>query len=117
MTLKAVGREEVHKYGVAKIDHGYITGIVEKPTRDQAPSNLVNFSPFIIPHEMFDHLEKTSPDPKSGEVYPWESLQYFMDRNQVVSCVVDAPLWDTGNVEARRQANIEWEAIEQCFAS
>jgi len=115
MTLKEVWWEDVHKYGVAKIEHGHITGIVEKPSRDDAPSNLVNFSPFIIPHAMFDRLEKTQPDPRSGEIYPWEAFQYFMDKSEVVPCVVDAPLWDTGNVDARRQANIEWEKIEECF--
>jgi UTP--glucose-1-phosphate uridylyltransferase len=65
MTLKEVERDEVQKYGVAEIKDGHITRIVEKPSRENAPSNLVNFSPFIIPHSMFDRLEQTQPDPKT----------------------------------------------------
>jgi hypothetical protein len=39
-----------------------------------------------------------------------------MNAGEVVPCIVSDPIWDTGNVEARRQANVEWEKIEACFS-
>lgn len=40
--------EQVEKYGVLKVDGGLLTGIYEKPKREEAPSNLINISKFIM---------------------------------------------------------------------
>ena len=48
MLATEIPMEMVEKYGVLKVDDGLLTGIYEKPKREDAPSNLINISKFIM---------------------------------------------------------------------
>lgn len=47
-----VPREEVKKYGVLSVTEGSLTGVVEKPEPEVAPSNLINVSKYILTPEI-----------------------------------------------------------------
>lgn len=49
-------RIDVENFGVAKIEHNRIITFIEKPPRDQAPSNLINTGIFIINPSIFQEL-------------------------------------------------------------
>lgn len=105
MALKEIPREQVHKYGVVAIQDNLIKDIVEKPAREDAPSNLVTFSPYIVPPRFLELLQDAQADSQSGEVYPRDALKDIMHNEWVFAYVSDAPLRDTGNPEARFHAN------------
>ncbi len=48
--------EEVEKYGVLKVDDGKLTGIYEKPKREDAPSNLINISKYIMSPKLLERI-------------------------------------------------------------
>ena len=48
ITMSLTTRDDVEHFGVAKLDGDKISGFVEKPSREEAPSNLINAGAFII---------------------------------------------------------------------
>lgn len=44
--------DQVEKYGVLKVEKGLLTGIYEKPKKENAPSNLINISKYIMSAEL-----------------------------------------------------------------
>jgi len=70
--------EVIHNYGVVDgtpvSDRVYkIKGLVEKPPRDQAPSNLTIVGRYILPPQIFQCLENTEPGAK-GEIQLTDGL-------------------------------------------
>lgn len=50
--------EEVERYGVLKVDDGTLSGIYEKPKKEEAPSNLINISKYIMSAELLQRIVK-----------------------------------------------------------
>src|SRR5208283_426772 len=46
ITMALTKREDVENFGVAKLENGKIAEFVEKPKREEAPSNLINAGAF-----------------------------------------------------------------------
>ena len=70
--------EVIHNYGVVDgtpvSDRTYkIQGLVEKPSREQAPSNLTIVGRYILPPQIFRCLENTQPGAK-GEIQLTDGL-------------------------------------------
>ena len=53
-----IPREKVEKYGVLSEKDGNLVGVVEKPTPEEAPSNLINVSKYIMTPELLDKIVK-----------------------------------------------------------
>jgi UTP--glucose-1-phosphate uridylyltransferase len=51
-----------------------ITGLVEKPSRENAPSNYAVIGRYVLRPEIFDILEKTAPG-KGGEIQLTDALE------------------------------------------
>ena len=80
-------REDVENWGVVELYAGKIVGFVEKPKREDAPSNLINAGAFIVNPEVLSLL----PDGvsnierecfqklagKDGKVYAYEHKGYW----------------------------------------
>jgi mannose-1-phosphate guanylyltransferase len=62
ITMVLTPREDVEHFGVAKLENHKIIKFVEKPSREDAPSNLINAGAFIIDPECLLML----PDGKSN---------------------------------------------------
>ncbi len=61
IAVEEVARDEVSSYGIVGIEPGEgplwpITSMVEKPTREEAPSNLIIMGRYILQPEIFDIL-------------------------------------------------------------
>tara|TARA_Y100000310_G_C20361108_1_gene659009 strand:- start:45 stop:737 length:693 start_codon:yes stop_codon:yes gene_type:complete len=48
ITMALTPREDVQNFGVAKLENDKIVGFVEKPSKQQAPTNLINAGAFVI---------------------------------------------------------------------
>lgn len=80
--LYTVPKEKIPHYGVVgveKIAHRLykIKKIVEKPTLDQAPSDLAIVGRYILTPEVFEYLKKAKPN-KNNELYLAEVLNNQM---------------------------------------
>jgi len=62
ITMALTPREDVEFFGVAKLDGSKIVEFVEKPKREDAPSNLINAGAFIVDPECL----KILPEGKSS---------------------------------------------------
>jgi mannose-1-phosphate guanylyltransferase len=56
VTMALTPREDVENFGVATLEGNKIIGFVEKPKREEAPSNLINAGAFIVNKKSLDIL-------------------------------------------------------------
>jgi UTP--glucose-1-phosphate uridylyltransferase len=80
VALLEVDPSQIHLYGAAAIettddpDVVRITGLVEKPAAEDAPSNLAIIGRYVLRPEVFDVLEHTAPG-KGNEIQLTDALQ------------------------------------------
>lgn len=99
-----VAWEEVHNYGVVKIEWEIIKEIVEKPKREDAPSNLVCNGVYLLPKEIFDYIKKTPLDEKRGEYLLPDTLNLLMKERDVAYVKVE-PFRDIWDMKMLMKAN------------
>ncbi|MGA1767716.1 MAG: UTP--glucose-1-phosphate uridylyltransferase GalU [Aquiluna sp.] len=91
VALMEVPKEQIHLYGVASIgaqesDVVEVTGLVEKPEADKAPSNLAVIGRYVLRPEMFEILESTQPG-RGGEIQLTDALQHAAKNPEVAGGV------------------------------
>ncbi len=80
VALLEVDPDDIHLYGAAMVeptetdDVVRITGLVEKPSKETAPSNLAIIGRYVLKPEIFSILEHTEPG-KGGEIQLTDALQ------------------------------------------
>jgi UTP--glucose-1-phosphate uridylyltransferase len=80
IALMEVDPSTIHMYGCAAVeptddpDVVRVTGLVEKPALEDAPSNLAIIGRYVLTPEVFDVLERTAPG-KGGEIQLTDALQ------------------------------------------
>jgi UTP--glucose-1-phosphate uridylyltransferase len=80
VALLEVDPDQIHLYGAAQVeatdteDVVRVTGLVEKPSKEHAPSNLAIIGRYVLRPEVFSVLEKTEPG-KGGEIQLTDALQ------------------------------------------
>ncbi|WP_395242433.1 UTP--glucose-1-phosphate uridylyltransferase GalU [Agromyces sp. MMS24-K17] len=79
VALLEVDPDSIHMYGAAEVeptddpDVVRITGLVEKPAKEDAPSNYAVIGRYVLKPEVFDVLERTKPG-KGGEIQLTDAL-------------------------------------------
>jgi len=58
-TMAVVPVENPEHYGVVNLEESYVTGIIEKPKFEAAPSNLANAGIYVFSTKIFDNIKKT----------------------------------------------------------
>ncbi|MGC5171677.1 UTP--glucose-1-phosphate uridylyltransferase GalU [Micromonospora sp. DT81.3] len=80
IALMEVDPDQIHLYGAAAVeptdnpDVVKVTGLVEKPSKEDAPSNLAVIGRYVLTPQVFDILERTEPG-KGGEIQLTDALQ------------------------------------------
>ncbi|SDK24208.1 UDP-glucose pyrophosphorylase [Cryobacterium psychrotolerans] len=80
VALMEVDPSQIHMYGAAAIEETddpdvvRVTGLVEKPSAADAPSNLAIIGRYVLRPEVFDVLEHTKPG-KGNEIQLTDALQ------------------------------------------
>lgn len=98
--------EDVSKYGVIQVDdNGNYVQIVEKPKPDEAPSNLINISKYVLTKEVIDACRELAPSPR-GEYELPDAVNNFVARGGSVKVVTaEGQYLDGGSVEGWLHAN------------
>ena len=102
LAIEEVGPQEVHKYGVIagnQLEENIymISSMVEKPSADEAPSNLAIIGRYILTPDIFDILRRTPPG-KNGELQITDALQTQARENMVLAYQFDGRRFDCGSV-------------------
>lgn len=114
--VERVPRERVPFYGIvdAVPDHNSRWGdkvqrvrdLVEKPTVEQAPSNLGITGRYVLPPEIFEYLEETKPG-AGGEIQLTDGLRRLAAENRLMACIYDGRTHDAGDKLGFLQATVE----------
>ena len=110
LCLEDVPRDRVSKYGIVAIDEAAskprlkkISGLVEKPKPENAPSTLGIVGKYLIPRSTFDVLAKVQHGPGS-EVRLIDALKMQLDSTPTYGWIAEGKRLDTGTPEGYKEA-------------
>jgi UTP--glucose-1-phosphate uridylyltransferase len=111
--LKQVPMSEVSAYGCVETTGApdkdgvvTITGVVEKPAINEAPSDLILIGRYVLGVEIFDMLDTLQPA-KGGEILLTDALLMAATAGNLLGVVSDIDRHDTGTPMGWLQAVIE----------
>ncbi|MEU5046102.1 UTP--glucose-1-phosphate uridylyltransferase GalU [Streptomyces griseorubiginosus] len=102
VALMEVPREQIHLYGCAAVaptgEEGVVrvTGLVEKPSPEAAPSAYAVIGRYVLDPAVFDALDRTPPG-RGGEIQLTDALQSLAAGGTVHGVVFDGLRYDTGD--------------------
>ena len=104
--------ERVHNYGVVDAtpvnDRVHqIHGLVENPSRQEAPSNLTIVGRYILPPEIFDHLRRTPPG-TNGEIQLTDALLLLLEHCELYAYEFLGTRYDGGTPLGLLRASLEF---------
>ena len=104
--------ETVHNYGI--VDGALVSerlhrvrGLVEKPRRENAPSNLSIVGRYILPPEIFECLERTKPGAK-GEIQLTDGMLLLLENNDFYAYEFQGIRYDGGTPLGLLRASLEY---------
>jgi UTP--glucose-1-phosphate uridylyltransferase len=111
MGVDTVPREETYRYGILKLKDGtnLLEEIIEKPSVEEAPSEMVNIGRFLLNQDVIDVLKRT-PVGKSGELWLVDAVTNYVKEGGKVSVVKikDGQWFTAGDPLRFIIANIEY---------
>ena len=102
VAVQEVPMDEIERYGVvtgATERDGLtrVTQLVEKPSKDEAPSNLAIIGRYILTPDIFDIIRSTAPG-RNGEVQLTDALQMQASEGRVLAYQFEGLRFDCGSV-------------------
>jgi UTP--glucose-1-phosphate uridylyltransferase len=99
--LEQVAEEKVERYGIVGgqlLEPGVmkLDTLVEKPSRDKAPSRFAIAARYVLTPTIFDCLQQTKPG-KGGEIQLTDALRMLLEREAIHGVVLRAKRHDIGN--------------------
>ncbi len=110
--VQRVPEEDISKYGIIKCegvgDRVYrVDDMVEKPDRENAPSNVAILGRYIITPDIFTHLENAVPG-KGGEIQLTDALKKLLESSSVYAYDFIGKRYDVGNKLGFLEATVEF---------
>lgn len=117
--VSAVADEDVHKYGIAKLQDAEqltefsgdknanfaVAGFVEKPSLEQAPSNLAVVGRYVFTPTIFEYLAETKPS-VGGEIQLTDAIDALISTQGVDVTTMLGNSFDAGDMTSYMQAFI-----------
>src|SRR6266550_8512149 len=104
LAVERVPRDEISSYGVIAVDTSVNLGpgvyqvrdLVEKPSREEAPSDLAIIGRYVLTPDIFPALAATKRD-RTGEIQLTNGLRELLKSRPIYACEVNGVRHDTGN--------------------
>jgi len=104
LAVERVPREDISSYGVIAIEPNVGLGdgiyqvrdLVEKPPREEAPSDLAIIGRYVLTPDIFPALAATKSD-RTGEIQLTDGLRELLKQRPIYACEVKGVRHDTGN--------------------
>jgi len=106
-----VARDEVSRYGIAdpgplqKPGFYKVNDLVEKPSPEDAPSDLAVIGRYILTPEIFDLLEKVQPG-KNNEIQLTDALRACAKQRAMYGLIIQGRRFDAGDKLGFLKANV-----------
>ena len=103
VAVQEVPADQIHKYGVIAgkaIDDRLtmVETMVEKPSAEEAPSNLAIIGRYILTPDIFGLIEETEPG-KGGEIQITDALMTQAQKGMVIAYRFDGRRFDCGSID------------------
>lgn len=115
--VEPVPMSKVSSYGVADVNgvsleagkSALMTQVVEKPTIEEAPSNLAVVGRYVLSHTIWDLLKKTGRG-AGGEIQLTDAIAALMEQETVNAFHMSGSSHDCGSKLGYMMANVEYAA-------
>ncbi|HEX2137940.1 MAG TPA: UTP--glucose-1-phosphate uridylyltransferase GalU [Microvirga sp.] len=116
IAVEEVPEDQTHQYGIVSVGQAFgktfeITGMVEKPPRGTAPSNLMISGRYILQPEIFDLLS-TQEKGAGGEIQLTDAMKRLMESQKFYGMKYQGRTYDTGSKIGFLMANVAY-ALER----
>lgn len=103
VAIEEVPEDQIEKFGViegdaVRDDLFRVTNMVEKPKREEAPSNLAIIGRYILTPDIFDIIRHTPPG-KNGEVQITDALMTQAQKGCVMAYKFKGKRYDCGSID------------------
>ncbi|MCM1158757.1 MAG: UTP--glucose-1-phosphate uridylyltransferase GalU [Bacteroidales bacterium] len=117
--VQTVPEEDVSKYGIVEPSKSVppvgkrvkLSSMVEKPKKEEAPSNLAVLGRYVLTPEIFDYLESQTPG-AGGEIQLTDSIKSLMISQAVYAYDFEGIRYDVGDKFGFIKATVEY-ALER----
>ncbi|MDD4856171.1 MAG: UTP--glucose-1-phosphate uridylyltransferase GalU [Sulfuricurvum sp.] len=111
VAIEEIDPSQTDKYGVIageEIESGIyrVTNMVEKPSPQDAPTNLAIIGRYILTPDIFDIIRTTKPG-KGGEIQITDALLEQAKAGKVIAYKFHGKRYDCGSIDGYVQATIE----------
>jgi UTP--glucose-1-phosphate uridylyltransferase len=104
LAVERVPREDISSYGVIAVEPNPSLGegiyqvrdLVEKPPKEEAPSDLAIIGRYVLTPDIFPALAATKSD-RTGEIQLTNGLRELLKKRPIYACEVKGVRHDTGN--------------------
>ena len=112
IAVETVPREETYRYGIVSatdvVDRiKKMTGIVEKPKPEEAPTNLAVVGRYVFTPGILQQLQNTGKG-AGGEIQLTDAIAAMLEKEEVYSWEFDGQRYDCGSKLGYLQANVEF---------
>ena len=109
--LERVPKEKVSCYGIVRMENGRIVDLVEKPSPEEAPSDLAIAGRYLLDAKIFDYLRTQSPG-KGGEIQLTDAIRRMISNSSpLLGYIYPGKRQDIGNPKGY------FEALKQMGAN
>ncbi len=121
LALEKVPMENISSYGCVEANHlegntFRVTNMVEKPARDDAPSDMAIIGRYILTPRIFEILEKQGPG-KGGEIQLTDAILKLSREENVYGCLFEGLRHDCGDKLGFLKATVDMALKRDEFRS
>ncbi|MEK6854678.1 MAG: nucleotidyltransferase family protein [Nanoarchaeota archaeon] len=107
-TIALTEVDDVSQYGVVDLDENKIKKFVEKPKKEEAPSNLISSGLYILEPEVIELIPEGRAVSIEREIWP-----LLAEKNKLVGFHFKGQWFPTDNWERYEKALNEWKGIRR----
>jgi UTP--glucose-1-phosphate uridylyltransferase len=122
VAFEEVPRDEVYHYGIAQPktnrDVFEVADVIEKPSVEEAPSNLAIAARYVFAPTIFDALQRTSPG-KNGEIQLTDAIRLLLRNGAKVMGITlrNERRYDIGNFDSYFRAFVEFALADEKYGA
>ena len=105
LSIMQVDGPDISKYGVIKagLYENSVLGLIEKPTLENAPSNMASIGRYVLNPDIFQILRKQSPG-SGNEIQLADAINTLAELGKVESLLLNGQRFDCGSVSGYLKA-------------
>ena len=110
LAARRVPKDQVSRYGIIATGESRgglheVTDVIEKPSADDAPSNLASLGRYVLLPAVFDELGRTEPG-AGNEIQLLDAVRRTLQHSRVVALEFEGDYYDLGTVAGYLKANV-----------